>query len=263
MVVRRRGLPDSSVYLSRRPEEARVRRMLVLAVVVLAGCSGAFGGDTSSDTPELTPAPVPTASAPELSLPVTADGTPAVGRIIADHRAALSTRDFHRRVVVGGNLSTTDVWVDRDGKRTRVRHVTDTTDEAVVADGRRYERRADGSVRVSPGGWELPYVDSASGRFVLQRHVAGLVYERTDTVTRNGTEMAVLRANTTDSTLSRPGSRTIVAANSTLYVDGNGIVRAMDHRERYAGGTVRTVRFRVWTGEGTAVMPEWFTERET
>ncbi len=240
-----------------------MRRALVLAVVVLAGCSGVFGGDTPADTQAVTPAPVPTASTPELSVPETVDGTPAVGRIIADHRAALSTREYHRRLVIDGNLSTTDVWVDHDAKRTRVRRVTGTTDEVVVADGRRYERRANGSVRVTPGGWELPYVDSASGRFALQRYVAGLVYNRTDTVSRNGTRVAVLRANTTDSTISRPGSRTVVAADSTLYVDANGIIRAMDHRERYAGGTVRTLRFRVWTGDGTAVMPEWFTERET
>ncbi|WP_324664060.1 hypothetical protein [Haloarcula sediminis] len=263
MVVRRRELPASAGYFVSRAQNTDVRRAVVLAVVVLAGCSGVFGGDAPSDTPAVTPAPVPTASAAELSLPQTADGTPAVGRIIADHRAALSTRDFHRRVVVDGNRSTTDVWVDRDARRTRVRCVTGTTDEAVVADGRRYERRANGTVRVTSGGWELPYVDSASGRFVLQRHVAGLVYNRTDTVTRNGTRVAVLRANTTDSTISRPGSRTVVAADSTLYVDGNGIVRAMDHRERYAGGTVRTLRFRVWTGEGTVAMPEWFTERAT
>ena len=240
-----------------------MRLVLVLAVVVLAGCSGIFGGDASSATPEITPAPVPTVSAGELSLPETADGTPAVDRIIADHRAALSTRDFHRRVVLDRNRSTTDVWVDRDTKRTRIRRVADGTDEAVVADGRRYERRADGSLRVDPAGWELPYVDSASGRFVLQRYTAGLAYDRTDTVIRNGTRLAVLRANATDSAISRSGSRTVVAADSTLYVDRAGIVRAMDHRERSAGGTVRTLRFRVRVGEGSAVMPEWFTERET
>lgn len=263
MVVHRRELPASTGYFVLQAQDPYVRRALVLAVVVLAGCSGVFGGDAPTDTQGVTPAPVPTASTPELSVPETADGTPAVGPIIADHRAALSTRSFHRRLVIDGNLSTTDVWVDRDANRARVRRVTGTTDEAVVADGRRYERRENGSIRVNPAGWELPYVDSASGHFVLQRYVAGLVYNRTDTVTRNGTRVAVLRANTTDSTISRPGSRTVVAADSTLYVDGNGVIRAVDHRERYADGTARTMRFRVRTGEGTAVMPEWFTERET
>jgi hypothetical protein len=240
-----------------------VRQILVVAVVLLAGCSGVFGGGATSDTPAVTPAPVPTASAGDISLPETADGTPAVGRIIASHRAALSTRAFHRRLVVDGNLSTTDVWVDRDGKRTRIRRVAGETDDVVVANDRRYERGADGTVQRKPGTWELPYVDSASGRFVLQRYVAGLVYNRTGTVTQNGTRLAVLRANTTDSTIDRGGYRTVVAADSTLYVDRDGIVRRMDHRERYADGTVRTLRFRVWTGEESVRMPAWFTERET
>jgi hypothetical protein len=92
MVVRRRALPATSDYLSRRVKN-RTCLVLVLAVVALAGCSAIFGGDASS--------------AGELSLPETADGT----------------------------------------------------DEAVVADGRRYERRADGSLRGDPASWELPYVD--------------------------------------------------------------------------------------------------------
>jgi len=263
MVVRRRTLPASSGYLPPQAEDRHVRQVLVLAAVVLAGCSGVFGTGGPSDAQGVTPAPVPTASDSELTVPETADGTPAVGRIIANHRAALSTRDFHRRLVVDGNRSTTDVWVDRGGKWTRVRRVANGTDDVVVANDRRYERRADGTVRVGSAGWELSYVDSASGRFVLRRYVAGLVYDRTGTVTRNGTRVAVLRANTTDSTIDRAGYRTVVAADSTLYVDRHGIVRAMDHRERYTDGTVRTLRFRVWTGEGSGSLPAWFTERET
>ena len=263
MVVRRRRLPASSGYFSLPPDTPDVRQMLVIAVVLLAGCSGVFGGDPPPETKEITPAPVPTASETGVLLPETADGTPAVGRIIASHRAALSTRDFHRRLVVDGNLSTTDVWVDREGKWTRVRRVAGETNDVVVANDRTYERRANGTVRVGSAGWELPYADSASGRFVLQRYVAGLIYNRTETVTRNGTRLAVLRANTTDSTIDRAGYRTVVAANSTLYVDRDGIVRAMDHRERYADGTVRTLRFRVRTGDERSTLPAWFTERET
>ncbi|WP_310919304.1 hypothetical protein [Haloarcula saliterrae] len=238
-----------------------MRQVLVLAVVVLAGCSGVFGSGAAGDTPEVTPAPVPTPSSGNVWLPQTADGTPAVGRIIAGHQEALSSRDFHRRVV-DGDLSTTDVWVDRAANRVRVRRVTTQTNDVVLADGRRYVRSADGPVsseRLDDDS--VPYVDSTTGFFVLQQHVAGLVYNRTETVERNGTELAVLRANTTESTISRSGSRTVVAADSTLYVDREGVIRAMDHRERYADGTVRTLRYRVWTGEDSVAMPDWFTER--
>jgi len=239
-----------------------VRQAFVLAVVVLAGCSGVFGSATTESDPAVTPAPVPTPSTGDVSLPQTADGTPAVGRVITAHRQALSTRDLHRRTVVDGNLSTTDVWVDRDADRTRVRRVTGTTTDVVEGD-RRYERAENGSVVSEPAGGRLPAVETASGFFLLQRYVAGLVYNRTGTVERNDTALAVLRANTTDSTISRSGSRTVVAADSTLYVGRDGVVRAMDHRERYADGTVRTLRFRVWTGEGSVAMPDWFEERET
>jgi len=239
-----------------------MRRLAMVIVVLLAGCSGVFGGETTPDSQQITAAPVPTAAPADLSLPQTADGTPAVGRILASHRTKLATRSFHRRSVVDGNLSVTDVWVDRGGNRTRIQHVTGATTDIVLANGRRYQRAANGSVRSEPVDGGLPTVDSTSGFFLLQRYVSGLVYNRTGTVTRNGTELAVLRANTTDSTISRSGSRTVVAADSTLYVDRDGIVRAVDHRERYAGGTVRTLRFRVWTGEDSATMPDWFEQRE-
>jgi len=258
MAVRRRELPTPSGYFLRGAENVDVRQVLVLVVVVLAGCSGVFGSAATESGPAITPAPVPTQSAGEVALPQTADGTPAVGQIITTHRQALATRDFHRRTVVDGNLSTTDVWVDRDADRTRVRRLTRTTTDVVLTDGKRYERAANGSVLSEPSAGQLPAVETTSGFFLLQRYVAGLVYNRTGTVERNGTELAVLRANTTDSTISRSGSRTVVAADSTLYVDGNGIIRAMDHRERYADGTVRTLRVRVWTGEDSVTMPDWY-----
>jgi len=237
-----------------------VRRILVLVLVLLAGCSGVFGSETGIEGATVTPAPVPTAGPPAVALPQTADGTPAVGRILASHRRALATRDFHRSVVVDGTLSRTDVWVDRDADRTRVRWGTTRTTDVVLADGRRYERNADGTVSSEPAGDDLPYVETASGFHQFQQYVAGLVYTRTGTVTRDETRLAVLRANTTDATISRSGSRTVVAADSTLYVDRHGIVREMDHRERYAGGTVRTLRVRVETGPDSVAMPPWFTE---
>ena len=235
-----------------------MRQLLVVAVVLFAGCSGVFGGDTAADGPAVTPAPVPTASAEKVLLPRTADGTADVSRILSAHRTALASRDFHRRLVVDGTLSTTDVWVDRQPDRVRIRRVTSGTVDVVVADGRRYERPANGTVRSGPAGDDCPGVETASGFYRLQQYVSGLVYTQTRTVTRNGTRVAILRANTTDSTISRSGSRTVVAADSTLYVDRDGIVRAMVHRERYAGGTVRTVRFRVRTGQDSVAMPEWF-----
>ena len=243
------------------PQQRDVRRILVVALVLLAGCSGVFGSESQPDAPAVTPAPVPTSTTPDVILPRTADGTPSVGLIITKHRQALSTRDFHRRTRIDETLSTTDVWVDRDADRTRVRRVTGTTTDVVVDGDRRYERAANGSVVSEPAASRLPAVRSASGFFLLQRYVAGLIYNRTDTVTRNGTELAVLRANTTDSTIDRAGYRTVEAADSTLYVDRDGVIRALDHRERYADGTVRTLRFRVWTGGGSPAMPDWFEGR--
>jgi hypothetical protein len=262
MVVRRRDLPGSSDYFTASAEHGHVRQAFVLILVVLAGCSGVFGSATTESGPSVTPAPVPTVSEQGITLPQTDDGRPAVGRLITAHRRALSTRAFHRRTVVDGSLSTTDVWVDRDAKRSRVRRVTSTTIDVVVEDGHRYERAENRSVLSERASDGLPGVESASGFFLLQRYVAGLIYNRTGTTTKNGTELAVLRANTTNSTISRSGSRTVVAADSTLYVDRDGVIRAMDHRERYADGTVRTLRVRVWTGEDSVAMPEWFTGRE-
>jgi hypothetical protein len=233
-----------------------MRRLLVVAAIFLAGCTGSLTDGGTPDQSSVTAAPVPESSG-DIVLPQTTDGRPAVGRIIAAHRTALSTRSFHLQVARDGNRSSTDVWIDREADIVRVRRVWNgSTDDAVVAGGTRYDRQANGTVATNPAG-ETPSLDSESGFYLLQQRVAGLVYNRTGTATRNGTTLAVLRANTTDSTISRSGFRTVVAANSTLYVDRNGIIRGLDHEERYADGTVRTLDVTVTT-DASVPLPDWY-----
>ncbi|MBX0323742.1 hypothetical protein EGH21_11955 [Halomicroarcula sp. F13] len=229
------------------------------AVTVLAGCTGAFAGEGTTATPErVTAAPVPEPTPGRVTLPRTADGTPDVGRIVVEHHQTVRSRSVHRRLVVDEGQSATDVWVDRDRDVVRVRQrFGRSTDDVVVVDGRRYTRTRDGEVAAQPTNNSLPAVDTASGLFVLQRHVAGLVYDRTGSVTRDGTRLAVVRANTTNATLSRGGFRTVVAADSRLYVDGRGVVRYLDHRERYADGSVRSLTMRVTTDVERVPLPEW------
>lgn len=232
-----------------------MRRVLVVAALLLAGCTGPLDG-SRPDKPSVTAAPVPAESG-DIILPQTTDGRPAVGRIIAAHRTALSTRNFHLQVVRDGDWSSTDVWVNRESNIVRVQRVLNgSTDDAVVTDGTRYELQTNGTVATSPAAG-TPYLTSESGFFLLQQRVAGLVYHRTGTTTRNGTTVAVLQANTTDSTISRSGFRTVVAANSTLYVDGNSIIRELVHEERYADDTVRTLHITV-TSDTNVPLPEWY-----
>lgn len=232
-----------------------MRRLLVVAAVLLAGCTSPLADGGTTDQAPVTAAPVPAAG--DITLPQTTDERPAVGRIIAAHRTALSTRSFHLEVVRDGGQSSTDVWVDREADVVRVRRAWNgSTDDAVVADGMRYDLQDNGTVVTTPATG-TPYLASDSGFFLLQQRVAGLVYNRTGTATRNGTAVAVLQANTSDSTISRSGFRTVVAANSTLYVDRNGIIRELDHEERYADGTVRTLDVTVTT-DPSVPLPEWY-----
>lgn len=237
-----------------------MRRLLVVALVLLAGCSGVYTDEPTRETPEVTAAPVPETT-PEIALPRTEDDRPAVGPIIASHREELSTRSFHLRIERNGGQSRTDVWVDREADRLRIKRVRNgSVDDTLVADGTRYELRENGSVTSESTGWEDPYLGSTTGFFILQRHVAGLTYERAGTVRRTGTVLAVVRANATDLTSWRSGFRTVVAADSTLYVDRDGIVRYVDHEERLADGSVRTIEMRVTTGVRTP-LPEWYERR--
>ncbi|WP_254272051.1 hypothetical protein [Haloarcula marina] len=233
-----------------------MRRLLAVALVVLAGCSGVFADDgRPTETAPVTAAPVPETPPAPVTLPQSEDGTPAVGQIVIGHHRTVSERTLHRRVVTGGGETAVDVWVDREADVARVqRRYGNSTTDTVVADGVRYERGVERQVETSI---EVPYVETASGLFFLQQLVSGLVYNRTGTVTRNGERLAVVSANTTNSTISRSAFRTVVAADSRLYVDRRGGIRYVDHRERYADGTVRTVRMRVRTDIDRVPIPPW------
>jgi hypothetical protein len=233
-----------------------MRRLLVAVAILFAGCTGPLADGGTPDQSSVTAAPVPEASG-DVVLPQTVDGTPAVGRIIAAHRTALSTRSFHLQIVRDGGRSSTDVWVDREADIVRVRRVWNgSTDDAVVADGTRYDLRANGTVATSPADG-TPFLASESGFFLLQQRVAGLVYNRTGTTTRNGTTLAVLRATTSDSSISRSGFRTVIAANSTLSVAQSGIIREVTHEERYADDAVRTLNMTLTPGASVS-LPAWY-----
>lgn len=122
--------------------------LALLALVVLAGCHGLGGVET--ETPTVTPAPVPTASPTSTPVPtvapgITADGTVAPAVVVDSHRTALAddsyTATVRRTVRVEGTVQQVTfarTWVANDSYRlvqyvneSRPGRVTTATEPAV------------------------------------------------------------------------------------------------------------------------------------
>jgi len=232
------------------------RPLVVVVLVALAGCSG-LGLGVGGDTPSVTPVPVATPDPSAVEVP-RANGSVAVDAVLARHDAALSDRSFHRRVVREGPQNTRDVWVDRERDVVRVRRTLGPViDDAIRADGTVYrvasdDPRRDYVTEASDG--TVPYVLSQSGAARLGQVLLDEGYQRVDTVRRGERNLAVLAVNATGR---GEGTDPSISVKSRLYVDSEGIVREIDHWERWPDGTVVTLRMTVTTGTERVPVPWW------
>lgn len=236
------------------------RATLVVAVAVVAGCSGLLpSGATASDRATVTPAPVPTSSDDaSVSVPTT-NGTVDVERLLERHRLALESRSYHRHVERAGPQNTLDVWVDRDAGVQRVRQrFGPLTDDGVIVDGTLYVNVRDDPdtpfvARSVPANASL--VDSPAG-VALYRHLfAGGTYRQVDTVSRNGRPVAVLVA--TETLRTRPGETESRVVQSRVYVDERGVIRDVTHDERRPANRDLTLEVTVTTGIDRVPVPWW------
>ncbi|MBX0295927.1 hypothetical protein [Haloarcula nitratireducens] len=237
------------------------RPLLVVAVVALAGCSGLLAsGESSVEEGDLTPAPVPEPTATSVELP-RENGSVDLERVIDRHEAALAERSFHRHVEREGPQNTRDIWIDRDGGVVRIRQTFGPlTDDAIVADGVVYRSVRDDPERdyvTDESDGRLPYVFSASGAPRLRQVLDAEDYDRIGTVRRDGRPLAVVASNDTDVPLSGADPNQSVAVRSRLYVDGQGVIRYVEHRERRKDGTEIELRMRVRTGIDRVPIPWW------
>ena len=232
------------------------RSLAVLALVVLAGCSG-LGFGFSADTPSVTPVPVatPDPSAVEVAR---ANGSVDIDAVLARHDAELADRSFHRRVVREGPQNTRDVWVDRERGVVRVRRTLGPVlDDAIVAHGTVYRVASDdpGREYVSEASnATVPYVPSQSGSARLGQVLLDDGYQRVDTVRRGGQNLAVLAV---DATGRGEGPDPSISVQSRLYVDSEGVIREVDHWERRPDGTIVDLRMAVTTDTERVPIPWW------
>lgn len=233
-----------------------LRPLAVVALVVLAGCSG-LGLGSTADQQTVTPVPVATPDSSAVDLP-RANGSVDIDRVVERHDAALAERSFHRRVVREGPQNTRDVWVDRERGVVRVRRTFGpVVDDAILTDGTVYRMASDDPDRAyvsEPSNATVPYVPTASGAARIRQVLLAEGYQRVDTVLRGGRSLAVVEV---DATGRGAGSDPSIAVQSRLYVDGQGVIRQVDHWERRPDGTVVDFRMNVTTGTDRVPVPWW------
>lgn len=222
-------------------------------LALAAGCGG-LGHQGVEET--LTSAPVPEGPTP-VAVPH-GDGSVDVEAVVDEHDAALAERSFHRRVERDGSRITQDVWVDRDAGVVRLRYRSgrETTDLVVTGDTEyRYVSNGSGSTGYEEyrHGGDVPYALSLSGDVTLRQYVGRYDYEMQGTVRRDGRALAVLRFEA--SGVPVPENRRI-AVDSRLSVDRDGIVRRVDHRERFDDGSESTLEMTVRDIDRVPV-PDW------
>lgn len=231
------------------------RPLVVTFLVVLAGCSGLLGGESSERT--VTAAPVPDVPASAVDLP-RANGTVDIDAILEAHGTALANRSFARHVDREGPQNTRDVWVDREADVVRVRRTFGPlTDDAIVADGTVYRSVRDDpdtDYATEPSNGTVPYVPSLSGTDRLGQVFLADGYRRVDTIRRDDRALAVVAINATGR---GTGPAPSLAVESRIYVDADGIIREVDHWQRRPDGTVVELDMTVTTDGGRVPIPWW------
>jgi len=232
------------------------RSLVVVILIVLAGCSS-LGFGPSAEEPTVTPVPVTTPDASTVEV-AQVNGSVDIDAVLARHNAALANRRFHRTVVREGPQNTRDVWVDRERGVIRVRRTLGpAVDDAILADGRRYRLASDDPDRAyvsEPSDGTVPYVPSRSGVARLRQVLLDEGYQRVGTVRRGGRTLAVVAV---DATGRGTGPDPSISVRSRLYVDGDGVVREVDHWERRPDGTEVSLRMQVTTGTERVPVPWW------
>lgn len=244
----------------------RVAAVAVAALLVLSGCNafapGGGGSDGDAVTPTLTPAPVPEAESLRTPTPTqteclaprvaadertplpppatpaplpTVNGTIDGATLVARHASVLANHSFALRIgateieSMPGGAAFTYEGVSLGFESVQVFAVAGTVYRL---------HRTDAGVSVTtteyrPGstdtGW---YLDALTGRDWLAERVGRYDYTQVGTRTWNGTEVRVLRDEFDGQALVGPGEA--MSVNSTVLVDGRGVVRHVRH--------VRTIR---------------------
>jgi hypothetical protein len=235
------------------------RAVAVAVLAIMAGCTGfVTAGDSAASDGAVTPAPVPDATTAAVDIPRT-NGTVDIDRVIADHDAALADRSFYRRVEQDDVER--ELWVDHDTGVVRVQQQSAAgTAGAVVADGTTY-RHSEGTdpteYTVSEGGSDVPYVLSLSGATTLRQFFGRYEYRQVGTVEWRGRPVAVLEANETGVPLPSPNPDLTVAVRSQVYVDEDGVIRYVVHREAFTDGTEREIRMVTSPDIERVTVPEW------
>lgn len=230
------------------------RPLAVLALLVLAGCTGLVG---ERGTERVTAVPVPSVNASAVEIPTTS-GSVDIDAVVQRHDAALANRSFTRTVERAGPENRREVWVDREADIVRVRRsFGPLVDEAVVADGTTYRAVDDDpdiDYRAEPSNGTVPYVPTLTGGDSLDQVLLSEGYRRVDTVERDGRPLAVVAVNATGR---GDGVDPSVAVQSELYVDSEGVIREVDHWERRPDGTIVEFRMDVETDTGAVPVPWW------
>ncbi|PSQ21958.1 hypothetical protein BRD06_10490 [Halobacteriales archaeon QS_9_67_15] len=237
----------------------RGRVLLVAVLVVASGCNVFGGGPTAergSETPTLTPAPVPEAAplrttpgaeeclAPRVTapdrtpVPTPATPVPLAGEngtvggaaLVDRHTAALANHSFALRIDATEVESMprasafTYEGVSLGFDSIQVFSVAGTTyrlhetAEGVTISEQPYDRDS------SESDW---YVAVLTGTHWLTDRVGALGYRQVDTRTWNGTEVRVLRDTFDGEAVVDIG--TAVSINSTVFVDRRGVIRYVRH----------------------------------
>lgn len=246
-----------------------LRVVIVVLLLSVAGCTGLLAdGDTQTPETSVTPAPVPESRAASASGDITlprSDGYVDIDRLLDRHDAALANRSFHRAVEREGPHNTRDVWVDREDGVVRVRQTFGPlTRGAVVVNDTEYRPVSDDPDvdyrTTEPDG--VPLVDSLTGAAELRRWLTGEDYRRLGTVRRKGRTLAVVGSNDTDVPLTAGDPDQAVAVGSRLYVDSDGVVRAVAHWERRTDGSNVSVQMTVTTGRDDVPIPWWLEDAD-
>jgi len=240
------------------------RAVAVALLATLAGCGGFVpASDSAASDSALTPAPVPDTASAGVDVS-DANGTVDIERVIARHDAALANRSFYRRVEQGE--TTRELWVDHDAGVVRVQQRSGAgTAGAVVTSDRTYhhdEGAEPTEYTVSEGGSDVPYVLSRSGATTLRQFLSRYEYRQVGTVEWRGQPVAVLEANETGVPLPSPNPDLTASISSQVYVDQDGVVRYVVHREAFTDGTEREIRMVVSLDIERVAVPTWLDEEE-
>lgn len=253
---------------------------LVAILVVLAGCTGIGPGTTTpTTTPPTTAAPTTTTAVPttpgsndSLAPGVTVAGIVNPVALMNAHQRALLADGFvlNQTVVVteGGRVET----------RTTVRTASGPDGEVGLQTGTAWSVDPDGNastilndVWMNTATMVSRHVEAGTATYRIQPRLfppealvwfsglqADIQSSAADYVVTGGEGRNGLRLTTLEATLDRVGNDGVPDTNSTLVVDGNGVIREATMSVRYGEATTYTTTYRVEAlGTAAPSPPDW------